>query len=123
MDAETNEMHEPTIPHHLVEANARITADTPSPRMSEIERLVMEFRDACMWLADWKRSPCSSLDEATRAYQSARTALLTAIRALTEVADVAEKAHPYLLPFEIGRHLRHALDRARSTEPVNTETR
>jgi hypothetical protein len=92
--------------------------------MREIERLLMEFRDASLWLADWRRSPCSSLDEATRAYQSARDALLSSIARLQNVVEAAAKVDMLesmvMVPDEESaqafREMHEAIDAARTTD-------
>ena len=48
----------------------------------EVLNVVMQFRDACMWVADWQRSPCSSEDEAIRVMQFWRDRLLSTLASM-----------------------------------------
>jgi hypothetical protein len=113
-------------------------ADTPSPRMSEIERLVDDVTDA---LCGWEHCTCAGpMCEHESEYEASRTALLTAIRALETVVGAAIKLRDeraigghseWLIPngtkqafYDALDALEYeAIDRARSTEPVNTESR
>jgi hypothetical protein len=107
------------------------SACLPSPRMSEMENLVDALiSDAQLW--EMCRCKPSSLDcEHAKASAASEAALLTAIRALVEDSErldwlegQASEIHPGVTALHLpwrNKPLREAIDRARSTEPVNTE--